>query len=468
MIYSHTCFAGNFDDLDCWAEHMNIKTDYGAFALVMNAREGFADINGTDGPSQRFNREFWDAVFNPAEDKLEIGRANHDSKEDNLYRIDQECMRWCYYELNLFGDPTVRFKILQGMAFEYPNGIPETITPNEPTVIEVDITGTYGSTPVPGSGQLHYSIDGAAFVTGEMNETSSDHYAAVLPGLDYGMTIEFYFTVDEASGGTFSDPINAPDETYSAFPATDSGVIFEDDFEEDMGWAVSGDAQDGQWERGDPIGSGDAGDPVADFDGSGKCYLTDNVDGDSDVDDGTTTLISPTIDLSIGDATVHYARWYSNTEGDDPNNDIFVVYISNDDGANWTVAETVGPVEQSSGGWFEHTFLVSDFVAPASQMKLRFDASDLNGGSVVEAGVDAVSVKLVDFDKYVCGDADATDKIDIDDIVYLINYIFVSGPAPEPLEAGDADCSSDIDISDIVYLITYIFSGGSVPCAACL
>ena len=110
FVYSQTCYAGYFDDFDCWGEYMCIKSDYGAFATVLNARYGWGDGYTTDGPSQRFNREFWDAVFNPAENIKEIGRALQDSKEDNLYRINEDCMRWSYYGLNLFGDPTVKLK----------------------------------------------------------------------------------------------------------------------------------------------------------------------------------------------------------------------------------------------------------------------------------------------------------------------------------------------------------------------
>jgi hypothetical protein len=63
-----------------------------------------------------------------------------------------------------------------------------------------------------------------------------------------------------------------------------------------------------------------------------------------------------------------------------------------------------------------------------------------------------------------CGDVDASGGIDIDDVVYLIAYIFVGGPGPNPYESGDADCSVGVDIDDVVYLITYIFSGGNAPC----
>ncbi|MBU1319252.1 MAG: hypothetical protein KKH67_08650, partial [candidate division Zixibacteria bacterium] len=58
---------------------------------------------------------------------------------------------------------------------------------------------------------------------------------------------------------------------------------------------------------------------------------------------------------------------------------------------------------------------------------------------------------------------DGSGAIDIDDVVYLIAYIFQGGPAPNPLDAGDADCSGAIDIDDVVYVIAYIFSGGPAP-----
>ncbi len=66
---------------------------------------------------------------------------------------------------------------------------------------------------------------------------------------------------------------------------------------------------------------------------------------------------------------------------------------------------------------------------------------------------------------YLCGDATGSGTIDIDDVVFLIAYIFSGGPAPVPVAAGDADCSDgSVDIDDVVYLINYIFSGGSEPC----
>lgn len=63
-----------------------------------------------------------------------------------------------------------------------------------------------------------------------------------------------------------------------------------------------------------------------------------------------------------------------------------------------------------------------------------------------------------------CGDADASGGVDIDDVVYLIGYIFSGGPEPTPYDSGDANCSGGVDIDDVVYLISYIFTGDNTPC----
>jgi hypothetical protein len=105
FIYSQGCYAGAFDDGDCIAESFTVKTTSAAFAVIMCARYGWGSPGTTNGPSQRFQRYFWDAVF--GENITMIGKANQDSKEENIRHINGACMRWCYYEINLFGDPTL-------------------------------------------------------------------------------------------------------------------------------------------------------------------------------------------------------------------------------------------------------------------------------------------------------------------------------------------------------------------------
>ena len=64
---------------------------------------------------------------------------------------------------------------------------------------------------------------------------------------------------------------------------------------------------------------------------------------------------------------------------------------------------------------------------------------------------------------FVHGDANGDVLVDIADVSYLINYLFIGGPAPDPLAAGDANCDQVVDIADVSYLINYLFIGGPTP-----
>jgi hypothetical protein len=68
-----------------------------------------------------------------------------------------------------------------------------------------------------------------------------------------------------------------------------------------------------------------------------------------------------------------------------------------------------------------------------------------------------------DVSGYLLGDANSDGIIDPADVVYLINYLFKDGSAPDPLGAGDANCDSIVDPADVVYLINYLFKEGSAP-----
>jgi hypothetical protein len=67
------------------------------------------------------------------------------------------------------------------------------------------------------------------------------------------------------------------------------------------------------------------------------------------------------------------------------------------------------------------------------------------------------------FTYFVAGDANNDETVDVSDVVYLINYLFISGPPPIALPSGDANCDGKIDISDVVYLINYLFIHGPAP-----
>ncbi|OQW95780.1 MAG: hypothetical protein BWK77_06885, partial [Verrucomicrobia bacterium A1] len=102
FAYSQGCIPGNYE-VDCVAEHLTTSTRHGMFAVVFNSRYGWGRYNSTDGPSQRFDRQFWDGYF--GKKLVSIGALNANSHEANLWDLNGSCIRWCYYESNLLGDP---------------------------------------------------------------------------------------------------------------------------------------------------------------------------------------------------------------------------------------------------------------------------------------------------------------------------------------------------------------------------
>ena len=63
----------------------------------------------------------------------------------------------------------------------------------------------------------------------------------------------------------------------------------------------------------------------------------------------------------------------------------------------------------------------------------------------------------------ICGDVDENELINILDIVYLINFIYKSGPNPPAPELADVNIDLSINILDIIYLINYIYKDGPPP-----
>jgi hypothetical protein len=66
--------------------------------------------------------------------------------------------------------------------------------------------------------------------------------------------------------------------------------------------------------------------------------------------------------------------------------------------------------------------------------------------------------------EYICGDSNGDEIVNVSDAVFIINYVFVGGDVPDPIESGDCNCDYTCNVSDAVWIINYVFVGGNEPC----
>lgn len=339
------------------------------------------------------------------------------------------------------------------LTFDFPDGLP-TLLPAAGGTFRFNVLGANGGTPAGGTGRL-YLDTGTGFVEYVMTEVAPDAYEVDIPAIECGSNVSFYVSAETTTGLVVSDPTYAPDTWHSATVATDIDVTFYDDGETDAGWIVTDgpDLVDGSWTRGTPVGGGDRGDPADDADGSGQCWLTDNVDGNSDVDGGATTLTSPVLDASHPDATLGYWRWYSNSSGGNGGQDVFTVDVSDDGGTSWSVLEVIGPGgPDTSGGWRQVSIRVADIagIANTAAFRIRFTASDPAPGAVVEAAVDGLAIR-----RLICDDPCPAEDLDGDCLVGFGDLLTVLGAwGPCGGCPADLDANGAVDFDDLLQVLT--------------
>lgn len=249
---------------------------------------------------------------------------------------------------------------------------------------------------------LHYQLNNgpvihtAMLVTGNPNE-----FRGQIPAQPTGTKVSYNMTTRDLAANEGAFPTNR------CFPGIPKGsLVFHvgstlDELETNSGWIVgaAGDnAATGVWTRVDPVGT--AAQPEDDRTPAPgtMCFVTGQGVvggglGDNDVDGGTTTLRTPVFNLA-GNTTAQilYHRWYSNDTGATPGTDSWVVDVSNNGGTTWVNVENTN---LSDASWREVRLDLNQiFGGPPNQVQVRFVASDLADGSLVEAGVDEFMIFL--------------------------------------------------------------------------
>ena len=169
IFYSQACYAGSFDNRypggsydpeDSIGEKMVQNPDGGAVAFIGNSRYGWYSPGSTNGPSQAFDLKFFHVLFDEWERIL--GAAQQLSKEELAGSISSNSyLRWCYYELNLIGDPLLWF-----------GGMPEPIiitSPKEGDHVggEVEVSGLASLPDGTPPDAVYVRVDEGAWISAE-------------------------------------------------------------------------------------------------------------------------------------------------------------------------------------------------------------------------------------------------------------------------------------------------------------
>jgi choice-of-anchor B domain-containing protein len=353
------------------------------------------------------------------------------------------------------------------LAFTYPKGRPNLVNPAGGTAISVAISGECGGEMQSKSAMFHYNT-GEGFVAVPMSPSAPGVFQAVFPPVPCGSEVQYFFSGNLGNGTTIFNPAGAPGSSFTAIAASDVTALFADNFETDLGWTTSSiGATAGHWQRGVPVNDPNwEYDPATDADGSGQCWLTGNVLGNSDVDGGSVTLLSPSLNLTGGNLTLSYHYYLKLTVIDGV--DRLLVEISpNGTSGPWTIiaihsTNSVGATDHEEGIWthvqITDTEIASLGVAITSNMRVRFTANDSGTASIVEAGVDAVTVN-----KYLCdpvcgnGDVNCDNVVNVSDLLAVIS---AWGQCPAPPASCNADVApapngdGQVNVSDLLMVIS--------------
>jgi len=137
---------------------------------------------------------------------------------------------------------------------------------------------------------------------------------------------------------------------------------------------------------------------------------------------------------------------FSSTTTDPEEDSVFFWFDWGDEtGGDWLGPYVSGDTCRASHAWTNS----GDFL-------VRAKAKDVNDYQSEWSDELTVSV-------YARGDCNRDGIIEIGDVLHLVNYLYKSGPAPNPMEAGDVNRDGRIDLGDVVYLLNYLFRNGPPP-----
>lgn len=212
---SISCLAGNFYHTDCLAEELLLWSEGGPSACIFNSEVGCVKSEDALAYSGEFiEREFYELFQNNTE---HLGKICQFAKEHFVEKvIEDPNYRWCYYEINLLGDPETpvfetREALPPPMVFvddDYTDETPGWQTTHFATIQDgIDASLENGIVYVH-RGTYHENI----LLNKTLSLQGEDKYTTIIQGKTAGNTIVVQANSSTVSNFTILSPSDEPSE----------------------------------------------------------------------------------------------------------------------------------------------------------------------------------------------------------------------------------------------------------------
>ncbi len=327
------------------------------------------------------------------------------------------------------------------LTFDYPDDLPELVSPAGGTAIRVDVIPMGDAIVQAGSATLHVDI-GSGWETYALTDLGSNQYEAVIPAAPCGDSVLFYFSAEDIDSNVFTDPINAPGTYHTALAAYGEDVFYSETLDSSPGWFT-----EGLWSFGQPAGSGgdSHGNPDPDSGYTGDYVYGYNLAGDYENGLDELHLTSTAIDCTgkFG-VKLNFWRWLNVEQ---PSYDHAYVRVSND-GNTWTTVWE-NSSEVADADWTEQTLDISAVADDQPAVYLRWTMGETDGSWQYSGwNIDDVSLSaFVCTAPYVPGDSNCDAAVNFDDIDCFVAAI-VDEQSWLDLHGGSAACGY-LDVNDL-------------------
>ena len=96
--------------------------------------------------------------------------------------------------------------------------------------------------------------------------------------------------------------------------------------------------------------------------------------------------------------------------------------------------------------------------------RIRILGDEALSNPYTQDGVEVLSDQTCNFLAYQSMDINCDNKISIQDVVYIVNYLYNDGESPCIPQVADKNCTGNPSIADAICTIQYLFREGPVSC----